>query len=976
MPIPESPVTRALRADPTVFALHRLPPHSSHAFAFADGRPCVLSLNGEWDFRYTERAGTPFGPWGRVTVPGHFQLAGGPEHPYGVPQYTNCPYPWDGWEAPRPGELPAAFDPVGEYRRAFTLPEGWKNCFIRFEGADAALELFCNGRFAGYSESSFDTAEFDLTPFVRGGENELVARVYRFCSGSWLEDQDFWRMSGLFRPVTLFTKPAVHIEDLRVGMAFAPGYRAAEVRFTARLAGTPAGDVTLALAGQTVTAPAAPCVELAVTIDAPHLWSAEDPYLYTAVLTTADEMVTVPVGVREFCLRGGLMCLNGRRIVFKGVDRHEWSAERGRAISYAETEWDIVNLKRHNVNAIRTSHYPDNTFLYELCDRYGLYVIDEANLETHGTWQNYNETHDTTNILPNDRPEWRDAVLARAAALQERDKLHPCVLLWSCGNESFGGSNLRAMHDRLAAGDSSRLVHYEGIFNDRRYPGTSDIESQMYTPAAKVEQFLQEHPEKPFILCEYVHAMGNSLGAMERYTELAYREPRYQGGFIWEYMDHALWQARADGSRRLVYGGDFGDRPSDYEFCCDGLVTGDRRNTAKMATAAAAYQPFAITVDGQTVRIENRTLFTDLDAFTLRFTLAKDGETVSTLEARQALAPGQALELAPGLVPPREPGIHTFTLEVLLREAAPWAPAGHVVARGQGAFEVPAPAPARTPAVVCRGVMNFGVQAGALQAQIGRKQGSLTSLRLHGRELLTAPAELTLWRAPTCNDTGAGFEHAFARWAQAGRYARVEAVEAVTENAVRTVWRLATDSAEPVEALWQFYGNELAVTLTWRGPKAEVPAFGLQLPLLPGYDRLAWLGLGPAETMPDRTLGAWFGRFEEAVDADGALYMMPQEHGAHCGVRHARLAAADGSLPALGFASAAGMLLSATAHTPHELENARHTWQLPPRTQTVMRCLAGQRGAAGDDSWGALPHPEYRYTLRPGSSFTFRLGLV
>ncbi|MDD4849202.1 MAG: glycoside hydrolase family 2 TIM barrel-domain containing protein, partial [Gemmiger sp.] len=712
-------ITAATLADPRLYQINRLPPHSTHSFCFGDGTACTLPLDGSWDFRFAPAPGAAFGPWGRITVPGHIQLQGGAQYPFGTPQYVNTQYPWDGWEALHPGQLPAGGNPVGEYRRTFTQPEGWQNTFIRFEGVDSALALYCNGQFVGYSESSFDPAAFDLTPYTHPGENTLAALVYRFCAGSWLEDQDFWRMSGIFRPVSLFTKPATHLEDIRMETVFALGYAAADVRFTCKLSGCMVGNIGLSFGGVLDEQPLAETVVLQAHIENPRLWSAESPTLYDAAFVVhgpQDEMVEIggfKAGLREFVLQDGLLRLNGQRIVFKGVCRHEWSATNGRAVTREETEWDIRNLKAHNVNAIRTSHYPNNSFLYDLCDRYGLYVIDETNLETHGTWQKRGLVLADTDTLPGDNPAWRDAVLARAAAMLERDKNHPCVLMWSCGNESFGGKTLQEMHDYFSTADPGRPVHYEGISQDRRYNATSDVESQMYTPALGIRDFLEKNHEKPFIMCEYAHAMGNSCGAMTDYTELAYTQTRYQGGFIWEYMDHSLWRTLPTGRSVLVYGGDFGDRPTDEEFCADGLVTGTRQNSPKMQEVAAAYQNVAFAFTEDTVTLENRNLFTDLGDYDLQITLREDGRVLGQRTRRVALAPGQKTTLPLLFTLPGRPACYTVDVAVLLRADTPWATAGHPVAKGQAVFDrsaVAAQAAPAAPATVVVGNYNYGFQ--------------------------------------------------------------------------------------------------------------------------------------------------------------------------------------------------------------------------------------------------------------------------
>lgn len=971
--------SESMLADPRVFALGCLPAHSSHRFCFGSGESCELSLNGTWGFRWAPRPDADFTPWTTIRVPGHIQLQGGPDYPFGTPQYVNKQYPWDGHEHIHPGQIPQRWNPTGEYRRTFVLPEGWQRCRIRFEGADSALALWCNGSFAGYSESSFDTAEFDLTELVHGGENELVARVYRFSSGSWIEDQDFWRMSGLFRPVTLFTTPDAHLADIRVQTALGTD-GSASVQADCRLENAQnASALRLTLDGRTWQLPAGETVCVKAAIASPRLWSAEDPALYPLCVELLDadggviERSDLDIGVREFGIHDGVMTLNGKRIVFKGVDRHEWSAEHGRAVTYEETEWDIINLKRHNVNAIRTSHYPNRTFLYDLCDRYGLYVIDEVNLETHGSWEKRNIIQPDEYTLPNGRPEWRDAVLARAEAMYQRDKNHACVLIWSCGNESFGGETLKAMHDYFHAVDPGRVVHYEGVAHDRRFNDTSDIESQMYPSAAAVREFLAEHRDKPMILCEYGHSMGNSCGALEEYTELAWQDPLYQGGFLWEYMDHALWKQLPDGRRVLVYGGDFGEAPHDGEFCVDGLVTGDRRNSAKMQAVRGVYQDFAMEVDKDGIRLHNRTLFTDLDRYDLTVALTCNGEVRRTVTLHQSLAPGERCTLPLPFALPEADGLWTVDAAVSLREDTPWAKAGFVIARGQGIFDRRAAADSvpADDALFADCDFNYGVTDGDFGFMINRNSGRLISLRRGGVELLAGPAELNFWRAPTCNDDGAAMPFHFAKWAQAGRYAQADKVERV-RGGIRVHYLLATEAREGVEALWKFdNAGRCTVTLTWEGDTVEVPEFGLLLPLNVGLDRVSILGLGPEETMPDRERGALFGRWDYPVGKDEDIYMVPQENGARTGVVEASVSG-DG-MPALQLSTPGSMVFSAGHWTPNELENARHFWQLPPVTRTIVRCAAGVRGAGGDDSWGALPLAPYRYTLHRGDSFTLTL---
>ena len=572
-------------SDPRYFAENRLPAHSDHRF-YRDETELARgissferTLGGVWQFAYARNIDAiPQGftaadydchDWETIHVPAHIQMEG-----HGVPHYTNTTYPWDGHESIVPGEIPTRENPVGCYVRYFAVPKDWDNVFISFAGVDAALALYLNGHFVGYSEDSCTPADFDLTPYLVTGENKLAAMVFRYASASWLEDQDFWRFSGIYRDVLLYTKPAVHIEDIEVRAI--PVHNYADGQLSIRLSFGDAGDKGVML--DLYDADGAEVLqinehiegeayELSADIAGVHLWSAEEPYLYHAVLCVYDadgllqEVVRVRVGFREFCMRDGLMQINGKRIVFKGVNRHEFDCDHGRAMDPALFAQDLIALKRVNINAIRTSHYPNSSRLYELCDIYGLYVIDETNLETHGSWMKNGACVKDEDTLPGDHDTWLPAVLDRAQSMYERDKNHPCILIWSCGNESCGGRDIYEMSEYFRRVDPTRLVHYEGIFWDRSYPATSDMESQMYTKAADIEAFLKEHRDKPFICCEYTHAMGNSCGGMHKYTELTEREPLYQGGFIWDFGDQAIRRRGRYGEDVFLYGGDFGDRP-------------------------------------------------------------------------------------------------------------------------------------------------------------------------------------------------------------------------------------------------------------------------------------------------------------------------------------------------------------------------------------------------------------------------------
>ena len=587
--------------DPQVFAVNRLDAHSDHVW-YADGSDLRQSLDGPWRFAYSPcpaqrpaafwQEGADLTGFAEIAVPGHIELQG-----YGQIQYINTMYPWDGCHSLRPPRIAWDDTPVGSYVKTFRLDEALqgKRVCVSFQGVERAFYCWCNGQFVGYSEDSFTPADFDLTAYLRPGENRLCVEVYKNCSGSWLEDQDFFRFFGIFRPVYLYAKPSVHIEDLWLRAGLETDNTTGTLAPRLRLSAAEGASVEGCGLHCTVTAPGGRVIwDAPIPLDkggdgcwygAPvrlpdiRKWDHEDPALYEVTLTLRDaggavqETVPYKTGFRRFGMDQGVMKLNGERIVFNGVNRHEWNPETGRAIGPEDMYRAMETFRRNNINAVRTCHYPDQTLWYHLCDENGIYMIDETNLESHGSWQKMGRVDPAWNV-PGSLPEWRDCVVDRARSMFERDKNHTAILIWSCGNESYAGEDILAMSDFFHRNDPGRLVHYEGVFHCRAFDQISDMESRMYAKPDEIRAYLDAKPAKPFILCEYMHDMGNSLGGMESYIRLAREYPQYQGGFVWDYMDQALWQPGVQG-RRLGYGGDFGERPTDYAFSANGIVFAD-----------------------------------------------------------------------------------------------------------------------------------------------------------------------------------------------------------------------------------------------------------------------------------------------------------------------------------------------------------------------------------------------------------------
>ncbi|MEG0944598.1 MAG: glycoside hydrolase family 2 TIM barrel-domain containing protein, partial [Angelakisella sp.] len=598
---------------------------------------------------------------------------------------------------------------------------------------------------------------------------------------------------------------------------------------------------------------------------------------------------------------------------------------------------------------------------YDLCDRYGIYVIDEMNLETHGTWQKMGAVVPDENTLPGDNALWQPAVLDRANSMLQRDKNHPSVLIWSCGNESCGGSVIYEVSQFFRHADPTRLVHYEGIFNDRRYPDTSDMESQMYTPVTGIVEFLKNHPKKPLIMCEYSHAMGNSCGALHKYTDLADTEPRYQGGFIWDYIDQGILATNDRGEEYLAYGGDFGDRPTDGNFCGNGLVYADRTPTPKLAEVWACYQSFTVTVAEDGVTIHNKNLFADLAAYTVRLELRREGVLLTANEQFHSCAPSEKVSVALPFAIPQTAGEYTVDVSVCLREDTTWAKAGHCVAFGQMVIAVPAKPAAycSLPVTVVEGDVNIGVKGRDFSLIFARDKG-LVSYRYKGRELLKTPLQPNFWRAPTDNDSGWKMPHRMASWKTAGLYAVLVGcqVQSTKAEAVITADYQLPDGQQLGLAYRVTGEGRVRVTMTWLGsPVDSIPEFGMQLVLPMALNHVNYYGMGPEENYCDRLRGARMGQFAYGVDSALCPYLKPQESGGRTGVRHAELLDSMGH--GLLLEGSTDMFFSALPYTPHEIEAAMHSYELPPICKTVVRCALGQMGVAGDNSWGAEPHPEY-----------------
>ena len=995
--------------DPTVFAVNRTPAHSNHVtFSHipAIGEPSDLkqSLDGEWRVEMVQASDIdleeePFAAedfddsaFGRIDVPSHLQNAGYMNH-----KYVNIQYPWDGHENPQEPNVPET-NHVALYRRTFTVAErldaarqNGGTVSITFHGMATAIYVWVNGVFVGYGEDGYTPNEFDITEALHDGENVVAVACYEYASASWLEDQDYWRLHGLFRSVELAAQPHVHIEDMKVEADWNPetatgsldallavrnAKNAATVSATLKdLSGNVVWETALAASDETDI--------VSGSLDVKP-WSAESPALYELQVVVIGhdgaivETATQRVGFRRFRIEDGIMKLNGKRVVFKGADRHEFDAKHGRAITRQDMIDDITFCKRHNINAIRTSHYPNQEYWYDLCDEYGIYLIDETNLETHGSWCLPGDVVTEDSAVPGSKPEWEGACVDRVNSMMKRDYNHASVVIWSLGNESYAGDVFRAMSVHVHELDPNRPVHYEGVTHNRKYDDVTDIESRMYAHADEIEEYLKSNPKKPYISCEYMHAMGNSVGNMDEYTALE-RYPQYQGGFIWDFIDQAI----LDSNGLMCYGGDFGDRPSDYEFSGDGLLFADRTPSPKAQDVKQLYANVHMTVDASGITITNDNLFVSTADSTFVLRILADGKPVWSSSRRFDVAAGTSEHVEIDWpIDDYRAGAQELVLEASqqLTSACDWAPAGYelsfgqcVVAGGKIADTVTA-ASAASDGAITLGRWNIGARSAGREALFSLAQGGMVSYKLGEREFVLRKPLITTFRALTDNDRGAGHAFERAQWAVAGKYARCvdTKVEPLGETAVSVTYTYELAIAQRTKVTIRYVADVLGhvdLHVAYPGEKdgdlPTIPAFGIEWMLPVEYSNLRFYGVGPEETYADRKhakLGIW----DTNAFRDRAPYLLPQETGNHEDVRWAEITDDSGH----------GLRVSQTANTetgvtkpfamsllPYSstmLEEALHQDELPEPKHMFLRVLAAQMGVGGDDSWMSPVHEQYQ----------------
>lgn len=1030
--------------NPEIFEENRLKAHSDHEF-YADvdeyyrGKSSfIFLLNGVWKCNYSvnfnqipegfEKEEFKCKDWPDIRIPSHIQLEG-----LDRPHYTNVTYPWDGLENLKSGETPEKFNPTVSLVKYFTLPTDFGDRLIlRMNGVESAVAVWLNGEYVGYSEDSFTPSEFDISEYIKQGENKLALLVPKWCAGSWLEDQDFFRFSGVFRDIYIYAKPNLHIEDLDIKTEFniygdnanldiatfklnlfSTGQGKALIRLYDGVDKSASNFMILNTFDRTKViekdvALSEGANEFSYEVHLPKLWSAEKPVLYTLLIELYSEfkkteIIIENVGFRVFFKdTKNIMKLNNVRLVFNGVNRHEFSAINGRVVSVEDIITDLTVMKRNNINAIRTSHYPNDSSLYKLCDIYGLYIIDETNMETHGTWTPYKDgIKPYEYVIPGERKEWQKLLLDRANSMYKRDRNRPCILIWSLGNESFGGSIIFDMAEFFRQADNTRLVHYEGVYNDRSYPDTSDIESRMYPPLSEVKEYLEEHRDKPFIMCEYTHAMGNSCGGMQLYTEYAYEDDLYQGGFIWDYIDQSLITKNSYGEDYMAYGGDFFDRPSDYNFSGNGIVYGDRTPSPKMQAVKYNYRPFDIklSIKEGKIEIENRYMFTDLEEFNTCIEIYHFGKKLRGEVLQFSLPPHKKKQFFSVILTEYEKlwkiyrGELVVRVSIISKDDRIYSQRGMEVSFKEGYVRegendlitendnTIRNADAKVladrdfavdkPFEVIEGYNNIGVRGDDFFALFSIPAGGLVSYKYGGDDMLTSVPRPNFWRAPVDNEIGSNAPFREAVWKTAMYGINKKPTDESTrwdiqrpkiertDTGIRIIYTYYFPKASSADIIYEVFGDgTIKMTLVYEKPEKlpYMPDFGFIFKMPGEYNELMWYGLGSEETYEDRLVGAKLDIYSGRVSEQGARYLVPQESGTKSNVRFAKIVNKRGrGLLIVG----EDMAFSAMPHTPGEIEEALHSFELGRSHVTVIKTSNIARGVGGDDSWGATALPQF-----------------
>jgi len=1009
--------------NPKVFSINAEPMHCTY-IPYTDRETALKNdpklssyyqfLNGTWKFNWVSKpADRPVdfykedydvSKWKEIIVPGDMELQG-----YGIPIYTNSQYPW---VIVNPPNIPHDNNPVGSYKRTFTIPDSWigRQIFLHFAGVNSAFYVWVNGQKVGYSEDGKTPAEFNITKYTRKGVNSVAAEVYRYSDGAYLEDQDFWKISGIERDVYLFSTPNIYLRDYFALSTIDDKYINGIFKLTVDIKNCLSNQVNnymvsfelLDKNGNSVfTSKKSKSITISANAEAkavfedsvknPTKWTSETPNLYTLLVSLSDETsktietVTSKTGFRRVEIKDQQLLVNGVPIYIKGVDRHEHNPRTGRAVTEEDMLNDIRLMKQFNINTVRTSHYPNNPRWYELCDEYGIYIIDEANIESHGMGYSANRT------LGNN-PEWMEAHLDRTIRMVERDKNHPCIIIWSLGNEAGDGVNFTATYNWIKKRDASRPVQYERALQG----SNTDIYCPMYTRFSALYSYTQSINTKPLIMCEYAHAMGNSVGNLQDYWNLIYAHKELQGGCIWDWVDQGVWKKNEKGEEFFAYGGDFGPpgTPSDGNFLCNGLIQPDRKPNPHAYEVKKVYQYIntsPVDLEDGIIRLINRFDFTNLNTVILHWSVKGDSTVIAEGKLYDLTVLPRSSQIVhlpiPKITP--KPGVEYFlTVSFTKKKAEPFISTDYEIAWDQ--FRLPfftPPQKTNIPTLPSVTVENTAttvkINGANFSVVFDKIKGTLKSYIYEGTEFILSGPEPNFWRAATDNDFGNRMPVRLNIWRTAGANRTIDAVTVKQINPQEV--RIDVNTTLPVKnsqytTTYRILGSsDIIVTNTFipgDSSLPELPRFGMKMVLPVEFENMEWFGRGPQETYWDRKTGAKVGYFSGKVIDQYHPYIRPQENGNKTDVRWVALSNNNG----VGLLAVGMPLLYTSAHhniiedfdEPGPEKSYRHTNDVKKRNLVTWNIDFKQRGVGGDDSWGALPHKEYTLPAKE-YSYSFRL---
>lgn len=1006
--------------NPKIFAVNKEAPHATfYSFSSEEkalknnwkNSPDYILLNGIWKFKWVVKPSEkPSGfykedynvdDWNDIEVPANWELKG-----YGLPVYSNIPYPFS-IRNPKPPELPDQWNPVGSYRRNFSRPDGWdgRRIFIHFGAVRSAMYLWVNGKKVGYSQGSKLPAEFDITGYVRRGDNTLALEVYRFSDGSYLEDQDFWRVSGIERDVYIYSTPVVRVSDFFFHPNLDDNYLHAEPEIVIEIKSHNKKKTRVIIEAslhdekQKIASSERKLeirdklksVKFHFDVKKPRKWSAETPELYTLLIVLKDnegkviQAASNKVGFRKVEIKGGQLLVNGKAILIKGVNRHEHDEYTGHVISEKSMVTDIKIMKEHNINAVRTSHYPNDPRWYELCDKFGLYVWDEANIESHG--MGYGKRS-----LAKD-PEWKSAHVDRVCRMVERDKNHPSVIVWSLGNEAGDGINMEAASNWIHKFDTTRPVHYERAI----YAPHIDIISLMYSRIPSIEKYAQKEQERPFILCEYAHAMGNSVGNLQDYWDVIEKYKHLQGGFIWDWVDQGLAAVNKKGEKYWAFGGDFGATHlyNDGNFCINGLVNPDRTLHPSIFEVKKVYQyvKFIPVEEGKNrVKIINNYDFINLNRFRINWVLKGDGMEIKRGSFGSLNIPPSGSKIVdldtdwPEMKPGVEYFIH-FSMRTIKGEGV--LSSGFEVATEQITVKNNLKGAKKgrlssRPLKIKNERDGITISRSNFKIKFDKKTGKMISYKTGGRELLLSGPEPNFWRAPNDNDFGYGMLYKMRVWRHAGKGIKViySNVNRTKEGKVLVSFDYETgETAGKLRISYLINGNGTVKVNyffeTLKKDLPDIPRIGMMMILPEEFENLEWFGRGPWENYCDRNTAAFVDRYQSTVTGQYYDYISPQETGYKTDTRWLTLADKNGNGwkisgdPLIGFSA----LHFSPEDLTGEIRGQRHSVDMKSRKEVYLNIDLKMMGVGGDNSWGAKPHEQYR--IKPGKyKFSYILSPI